>query len=138
MSGVTKRVWIDSWQMQCCGTPFEVGSVVTWDLVPVESVGRGHLAGFLGDELANEISDWEEHHGGGGNDERQGEASTGTVLAIEVVYYEIAPSDARRRDELVLVPGSTVGVSRSSVQTQEPTEDGLHHRGYIIDLEITP
>jgi hypothetical protein len=135
---VTKRIWMDSWQMQCCGTPFEVGSVVTWDLVPVGSVRRGHLASFLGDEVANEISDWEEHHGGGGDDEPEGEATTGTVRAIELVYYEIAPPDAGRRDELVLVPGSTVSVSRSSAQTWEPTEEGLHHRGYIIDVEDTP
>ena len=25
-------VWVDSWQMQCCGEPFRVGSQVTWTL----------------------------------------------------------------------------------------------------------
>jgi hypothetical protein len=25
-------VWVDGWQMQCCGTPFAVGSQVAWTL----------------------------------------------------------------------------------------------------------
>ena len=32
MEGIT--VWIDAWQMQCCGRAFNVGSQVEWDVIP--------------------------------------------------------------------------------------------------------
>ena len=32
MSEIT--VWVDDWQMQCCGTPFAIGDRVDWIVVP--------------------------------------------------------------------------------------------------------
>ena len=40
-------VWIDAWQMQCCGNAFEIGSIIEWDVVqwtfeypPVVGIGK--------------------------------------------------------------------------------------------------
>ena len=27
-------VWVDAWQMQCCGDAFIIGSKIEWDIVP--------------------------------------------------------------------------------------------------------
>ncbi|TLG75429.1 DUF6578 domain-containing protein [Culicoidibacter larvae] len=39
-------VWVDGWQMQCCGTAFNIGSIIEWkvsqvsyDLSPIEDLG---------------------------------------------------------------------------------------------------
>ena len=55
-------IWLDAWQMQCCGQPFEVGSEVTWTLVDTPDVD--FLAAALGRPLADAVTHWEEHHGG--------------------------------------------------------------------------
>lgn len=40
-------VWVDGWQMQCCGKPFDIGSIIEWnvrtnidfELSPIEDLG---------------------------------------------------------------------------------------------------
>lgn len=56
------RVWVEAWQIQCCGDAFEVGSKVEWTLC--EQSDRDWLTSVLGDEFAREITYSEEHHGG--------------------------------------------------------------------------
>lgn len=53
-------MWIDDWQMQCCGTPFAVNSRVSWSTIPVDD--HSWYAQFLDPDVAAAITDREEHH----------------------------------------------------------------------------
>ena len=54
-------VWVDSWQMQCCGEPFHVGSPVTWTL---GDAGPEWLEATLGADARHTVDAAEGHHGG--------------------------------------------------------------------------
>lgn len=58
---MTLTIWVDDWQMQCCGEPFAAGDVVSWALVEVDPEDYVHL---VGEERAEGIDFCEEHHGG--------------------------------------------------------------------------
>jgi len=60
MGLVSLTVWIDDWQMQCCGEPFQVGSVVTWILDPKPEAG--YLTAVLGEDEASRVTHYENHH----------------------------------------------------------------------------
>lgn len=51
---MSERVFIDDWQMQCCGEPFTVGSTVTWTIFgrggdpSPDSFAAELAAGFVG------------------------------------------------------------------------------------------
>ncbi len=38
-------VWVDSWQMRCCGEPFRVGSQVAWTLSGADPDWLGAMLG---------------------------------------------------------------------------------------------
>ena len=54
-------VWVDSWQMQCCGKPFHLGSQVAWTLSAADS---GWMDTMLGMHAQQTVDVAEEHHGG--------------------------------------------------------------------------
>ena len=51
---------VDGWEMQCCGSRFEVGDDVTWTVH--DSVGRAFLAAVVGTADAARITHRGEHH----------------------------------------------------------------------------
>lgn len=53
-------VWVDAWQVQCCGTTFAVGSEVAWQLS--DQVDTDGLAVAVGEEVARRITHIEDHH----------------------------------------------------------------------------
>ena len=53
-------IWIDSWQMQCCGEPFRLGSRVAWTL---RAADPDWLAATLGADAQQAVDAAEEHHG---------------------------------------------------------------------------
>ncbi|MDX6764822.1 DUF6578 domain-containing protein [Streptomyces sp. F8] len=55
-------VWVDDWQMQCCGEGFAPGDVVSWQLLEADPED---YADVVGEDLAAGIDFHEEHHGGG-------------------------------------------------------------------------
>ncbi len=61
-TGAVLTVWMDAWQLQCCGQPFNVGSTIDWTLAAPSD--REFLASVLGDDLAGTVTHHEEHHGG--------------------------------------------------------------------------
>ena len=73
-------VWVDDWQMQCCGDPFEVGSQVEWTIVPW-TFERPPI-----DELGA-IEYYYEHHGDADTEVLQ---LKGTVARIQAVYQRYA------------------------------------------------
>ncbi|MFI6325563.1 DUF6578 domain-containing protein [Nonomuraea sp. NPDC050556] len=91
-SGSDQTVWIDGWQMQCCGDLFRVGSNVSWNLRPAD---RDWLTSVLGEETSASV-DWaEEHHS-----DSTSPATEAKVVTITAVHCRYAP-DPRRPQGLV-------------------------------------
>jgi hypothetical protein len=95
-------LWVDAWQMQCCGEPFRLGSQVAWT---VGEADPDWLAAVLGAETAPGVGGAEEHHGGIPEDT---EPTTGVVTRISAVHcrYALGPGGDPR--VLCPVPGSGV------------------------------
>lgn len=88
-NGLMQRVvWVDSWQIQCCGDPIDVGSTVSWTLS--STIDRLFLGSVIGDQ-ANQITHAEDHHGELPEDAPRTE---GTVQSIFAVFGEYAPRPA--------------------------------------------
>jgi hypothetical protein len=79
-------VWVDSWQQQCCGDEFRVGSTVRWDVFPTKDE-VGWVDSLLGPEWGARVGYWEDHHGGR-DDRGDGEKLEGAVRSIHVVTCE--------------------------------------------------
>jgi hypothetical protein len=58
-------VWVDSWQMQCCGEPLGLGSQVAWTLCAADP---DWLHAILGADAQRAMDAPEEHHGSVPND----------------------------------------------------------------------
>src|ERR1700761_1410621 len=77
-------VWVDGWQLQCCGEPFAVGSRVSWTLAPAPREGAAVL---LGDTVT--VDGAEEHHGGVPDD---APVTAGTVTGISAATRPLSGS----------------------------------------------
>ncbi|MGO4597417.1 DUF6578 domain-containing protein [Terrabacter sp. 2RAF25] len=53
-------VWVDAWQLECCGEPFSTGDRVAWTMRPAD---RPNYVELLGPDLAAALTHHEEHHG---------------------------------------------------------------------------
>src|SRR3954451_24359290 len=93
-------VWVDDWQLQCCGDPFSVGSEVTWTLS--HEPDREWLTEVIGAAFASSVTHAEEHHGGL---PESWPRTTGRVTAIRSVFCRYAPVGTDSRT-LSPVPGS--------------------------------
>ncbi|MGO4603919.1 DUF6578 domain-containing protein [Terrabacter sp. 2YAF2] len=114
-------VWVDAWQMQCCGEPFAAGDRVGWTL---RDLPRGCLFDdVVGSEVAARITHAEEHHGAVPED---APVVHGTVRAIVAAH-------ARYVRESRWVPGELRTV-RSADGTDEVS--GLSFNGYVVDLDV--
>jgi len=104
---VTKTIWMYDWQWQCCGEPFQVGSHISWALVPLDLT---FLATILGEEAASSVTQAEEHHDLPENAPR----TSGRVTAIRAMYCRLAPLTGGDPRDLYLVEGSGIVESRTS------------------------
>ena len=75
-------MWMDHWQMDCCGETFEVGSEVSWQLRP--PTGLEWLGVVLGPGVVATVDAVEDHHGGS-------PLTTVTVLSIATVHHRSDP-----------------------------------------------
>jgi hypothetical protein len=82
---VEMRVWVDAWQVQCCGEPFVVGDEVAWKLRDQDSEW---LKDIIGADLAHGVDKAEEHHEGACE---QARATVGIVDSIHAVHCRYAP-----------------------------------------------
>jgi hypothetical protein len=123
-------VWLDGWQVECCGEPFAIGSRVAWTLD--ERVDRAWLATVLGEALAATVTHAQEHHG---NLPEDAPATDAVVTRVRAVSCEYAPapagSDGRTH---VAVPGTRVVVELHDVRGWYEPAAPLHHVGYLADL----
>ncbi|WP_157548714.1 DUF6578 domain-containing protein [Nonomuraea candida] len=118
------NVWVDDWQMQCCGEPFQIGSTVSWTLHPAD---RDWLTRVLGEETAATI-DWsEEHHSDESPDALRVEAR---VIGISAVHARVE-----------LLPGENIHHPVGGVLTPTTSADGwdpdrgdLKFTGYVVTL----
>lgn len=57
---IALTIWVDDWQIQCCGESFATGATVSWTLLEADPEDYVVL---VGSERAAEIDFCEEHHG---------------------------------------------------------------------------
>lgn len=126
---MSMTVWVDSWQMQCCGGPFRRGSQVAWALGDADPDWLEAVLGAVG---ARAVDAAEEHHGGVPEDTTP---TLGTVTRITAVHCRYEP-----------LPGSgspaSYPVSGSGVLTDVESADGWtadrgdeQFVGYLVQLE---
>ncbi|MEU3074570.1 DUF6578 domain-containing protein [Streptomyces laurentii] len=127
---MTLTVWIDDWQMQCCGADFAPGDLVSWTLLEVDPED---YADIVGGERADEIDFREEHHG-----QEEGHAPTSVeVVSIVEVHcpYEVLPGTADKAS--YPVPGSTVLVPVEKADGWAEARKGVRFAGYLVTVRRT-
>jgi hypothetical protein len=140
MGLVSLTVWIDDWQMQCCGEPFQVGSVVTWILDPKPEAG--YLTAVLGEDEASRVTHYENHHG---PVLEEFPSTVGTVTAIRAVSCRFAPRPGDDSRMNYPVPGTSRISERTSADGWDvgPSPDGADEAGsrfigYVVDIVPVP
>ena len=120
-------LWVDAWQMQCCGEPFRLGSQVAWT---VGEADPKWLGAVLGAEMSPGVDGAEEHHGGIPEDT---EPTKGVVTGISAVHcrYAPRPGDARA---LYPVPGSGVLTDVDSADGWIADRGEERFVGYVVRL----
>lgn len=124
-----RTVWVDDWQMQCCGEPFEVGASIEWTVLPVTDA-TGYAA-FLEPHVVARITDREDHH----TDSRELVTMRGVVRSIDAVFcrYRVRGKAA--------VPVERSGVLEqrrvaSGWEADDEVGAGRTFVGYLVALEI--
>ena len=114
-------VWVDSWQMQCCGEPFRIGTQVAWPLGPV---GRGWLAELLGPDARQTVDAAQERHGAVPDDTVP---TRGTVTRITAVHGRFAAKAS---------PDSAVLTDLDSADGRTADRGDLRFVGYLVRLRL--
>ncbi len=118
------RVWVDSWQLQCCGGSLVVGEATSLTVVDADVE---HLRPLLG-ELAATVPYWEEHHADSRwMGQRGGRTLEGRVARIDVVRTKSRPVE----------PGATLHAYDPSTVRLEPTDEATGQEGgagYLVEL----
>ena len=103
---MTCSLWYDRWQMDCCGTPFALGSRVCWPVTV-----REHP--LLPEDLREQLGSWDYDFDSHDNDpERPYYTLWGTVQKIRGVYIFYRQDEERRAwmpDSGLTLPGYGVG-----------------------------
>jgi hypothetical protein len=107
-------VWMAGWQMECCGTPFAVGSKVSWHLLPDSDVS------WLEPVVQVTVDAVEDHHGG-----TDAPPTTATVVSIATVHYRCDPAP---------VVGSAVTKPVHSALKWNDDLDGRRFAGFLVRL----
>ncbi|WP_330344852.1 hypothetical protein OHA09_17075 [Streptomyces longwoodensis] len=122
---MTLTIWVDDWQIQCCGQSFAPGDVVSWTLLEVDPED---YADVVGRGCADEIDFREEHHGQG-----EGHAHTSVeVVSIAEVHcrYEVPPGATD--DVNHPVPGTTVLVPAKEADGWAKARPDVSFAGYLV------
>ncbi|MER7498952.1 DUF6578 domain-containing protein [Nonomuraea pusilla] len=123
-------VWVADWQMQCCGTPFRVGSRISWTLGPADRRG---LAELLGQDTAAAVDRVEDHHGGL---PEHTPATEATVTRITAVHCRYEPWGESR--VLHPVRGSAAFSPADHADGWTPNRGDLEFVGYLVRLATSP
>lgn len=123
-------VWVDSWQMQCCGKPFHLGSQVSWTLGDADAEG---LEAVLGANGLRAVDAAEEHHGGIPEDTAP---TQGTVTRIAAVHCRHAPRPGSDSRATYPVPGSGVLAYTEAADGWVADRGDQRFVGYLVQLEL--
>jgi hypothetical protein len=121
-------LWVDAWQMQCCGEPFRLGSQVAWTL---READPDWLQAVLGAETSPGVDGAEEHHGGIPEDT---EPTRGVVTRISAVHCRYAPRAAGDPRALYPLPGSGVLTDVDSADGWVADRGEERFVGYVVQL----
>ncbi|MFF5444825.1 DUF6578 domain-containing protein [Streptomyces sp. NPDC012888] len=118
-------VWVDDWQMQCCGGNFAVGEVVSWNLMPVDPAD---YADVVGGARASEIDFREDHH----LEAEDGVTTALQVLEISEVHcrYEVPAGSAG--NVYHPVPGTAVLVPVVEADGWAEARPAVRFTGYLV------
>ncbi|MFF4288848.1 DUF6578 domain-containing protein [Streptomyces sp. NPDC001633] len=122
-------VWMDSWQMECCGEPFALGSEVSWAVVAPD---REWLTKVLSAGTAATVDGVEEHHGGR---PEQPAPVRGTVTGISAVHCRFAPLPGEPGHTRHPVPGSSTLTPLSSAPRWHADRGDLRFVGFLVELD---
>ncbi len=120
-------LWVDAWQVQCCGEPFRLGSPVAWT---VREADPDWLEAVLGAKAASGVDGAEEHHGGL---PEHTEPVRGVVTRIWAVHCRYAPRPGDPR-ALYPVPGSGVLTDVDSADGRVADRGEERFVGYVVRL----
>lgn len=121
---------MDAWQMQCCGKAFSVGSPVSWTLAADPE--RDFLASVLGDQVAETVTHWEEHHGGLPDDAPK---TQGVVRSIRAARCRYGRDPDHSQEALYPVKGSGSLTSLASADGWDADDGDAKFVGYLIELD---
>lgn len=124
-------VWVDGWQLDCCGEPFAVGDTVAWRLRDDPDVAW--LSTVLEPAVARRVAHAQEHH-----DEMPAPVRRARVVAIEAAScaYAATGDDGRT---LRPVAGSSVlrPVDRADRADGSAEEQaGTRLTGYLVHVDL--
>ncbi|XIE78363.1 DUF6578 domain-containing protein [Streptomyces sp. SBR177] len=122
---MTLTIWVDDWQMQCCGERFAPGDVVSWTLLEADPE---EYVDIVGGERADEIDFREEHHG---QEERRTPTSVKVVSIAEVHCRYAVPEDATDKVNHP-VPGTTELVPVQEADGWAKARPGVRFAGYLV------
>lgn len=127
-------VWVDRWQMECCGTPFAVGDPVAWSVR--RDVDRAFLTAAAAPEVADAVQYREEHHEDTAEDAVDPALEvTGHVRAIRAVTcrYEVDQVEGGSSP----APGSGMLTDVTGTAARPPQSAGRSHVGWVVALEVS-
>jgi hypothetical protein len=113
-------VWMASWQMECCGTPFQEGAEVSWRLRSPNSTELAWLDAVLHDGVAATIDAVEDHHG-----DSSAPRTSGTVSSIATLHCRFAPEP---------VAGSGLVTSVVTAEKWNDDADDRPFTGFLVRL----
>jgi hypothetical protein len=122
-------VWVDSWQMQCCGQPFRIGSHVAWTL---RAADPDWLEAMLGTDAQQAVDAAEEHHGGIPEDT---EPTRGRVTRIAAVHCRFAPMPGSDSPTAYPVQGTGILTDVESADGWTDDSGDEHFVGYLVQLQ---
>lgn len=123
-------VWVDAWQMECCGDPFAVGDRVVWTVDRM--VGDGWFASALGPDMAARLTHVEEHHADEHEDLPEVSGRVLSIIRAWGAYGPQCPGDQVH----VPLPGSArfIDVDRSDGPERHAFSDITFH-GWVVELD---
>ncbi|MFC7966699.1 DUF6578 domain-containing protein [Streptomyces cinereoruber] len=122
---MTWTIWVDGWQIQCCGQDFAPGDVVSWTLLEADPADYDDI---VGSERAEGIDFREEHHGQG---EGRAPALVEVVSVAEVhCRYGVFPDSTDNVNRPV--PGTAVLVPVEKADGWAKAVPGVDFSGYLV------